>query len=424
MCKTTSPSKSAPKATLTDVEPNALPVTPGTALQPYLDKYYAEALAAHALGTQPANDSAAKLHVPISIVAHVLSGTGHFYAGVHDDEVHFSASLLKVAAMFGAYALRAEARALAAGGGTFTNEAAFFTALGAQFNSSDAVLPIQTLGVGLKPRYGDVLKVTGLGTSSLQVEFTPSFSVPLDVDRPLFQHYQAVHAEEVALKHIKKDEENGRTLAELAKVSHLYKMIVPSNNASAGECVRRVGYAYMNVRLMKAGFYEHQPTPKGIWLAADYGGSPRVEIDSVNDGKSAQATTSRQMAQFFSAIDLGKLVDPAHSADMKALLREAVSVDSPWISRFGTRKYQFGGVKVGVANLKPNTPPKGEDVYSEGVLLKWKGDAAKLAHFNLSGRIVVCWQNVRNSAFNTGVKAIAELIEKAFTDFLDQAPLP
>ena len=148
-----------------------------------------------------------------------------------------------------------------------------------------------------------------------------------------------------------------------------------------------------------------------------------MEIDSVNDGKSAQATTSRQMARFFSLIDLGLLVDATHSAEMKALLREAATVDSPWISRFGTRKYSFGGVKVGVANLKPNTNPKGPDVYSEGVLLKWKGDAAKLAHFNLSGRIVVCWQNVRKSAFDTGVEAIAVMIEKAFADFLDQAPV-
>ncbi|MEO8260044.1 MAG: hypothetical protein ABI868_22050 [Acidobacteriota bacterium] len=422
MCKTTTATQTAPKAGLTDVKPNRLPVVPGTGLQPYLDKYYAQALAAHALGTQPANDATASLHVPISLFAHVLSGSGHFYAGIHDDEMHFSASLMKVAAMFAADALRAEARALAAGGG-FANETAFFTALGTQFNPADAVPAIQNAGVGLKPRYKDVLKVTGFGGGPLQVEFAPDFSVPLDVDRPLYQHYQTVHAHEVSLNHIEDDEENPVTMAELNKVSHFYKMIVPSNNTSAGECIRRVGYAYINVKLMTAGLYEPLPTPKGIWLAADFAGAPRVEIDSVNDGKSGQATTSRQMARFFSLIDLGLLVDPAHSGDMKALLREAATVDSPWLSRFGTRKYTFGGVKVGVANLKPNTNPKGPNVYSEGVLLKWKGDAGKLAHFNLSGRIVVCWQNIRKSAFNTGVDAIAQMIEKAFADFLDQAPV-
>ena len=255
MCKTTTGTKTAPKARLTDVKPNQLPVVPATGLQPYLDKYYAQALASHDLGAQPAGDTAANLHVPVSIFAHVLSGSGHFYAGVHDDEMHFSASLMKVAAMFGAYALRAEARALAAGGG-FANETTFFTALGAQFNSADAVPAIQSAGVGLKPRYKDVLKVTGFGSGTPQVEFTPEFSVPLDVDRPLFQHYQAVHAQEVSLHHIKDDEENGVTLAELNKVSHLYKMIVPSNNTSAGECIRRVGYAYINVKLMNAGLYE------------------------------------------------------------------------------------------------------------------------------------------------------------------------
>lgn len=297
MCKTTSGTQAAAKKTgIPDIPPNTVPVAPTHSLQEYLDKAYAEALALHKLGTQPAGDSAANLHVPVSLFAHVRTGSGHFYAGVHSDEMHFSASLLKVAAMFAAYSLRAEARVLAAGGG-FADENAFFAALGSQFKSTDAVPAIQSAGVGLKPRYKDVLKVTGFGGGALQVDFTPSFFVPLDVDRPLFAHYQEVHKHEVDANHIKDDEENAATLAELAKVSHMYKMIVPSNNVSAGECIRRLGYAYINVKLMNAGFYDPASTPpKGIWLAADFVGGPRVEIDSINDGKSAQATTSRQMA--------------------------------------------------------------------------------------------------------------------------------
>lgn len=433
MCKTTSGTQAAAKKTgIPDIPPNTVPVVPAHSLQEYLDKAYAEALAAHKLGAQPANDSAANLHVPVSMFAHVRTGSGHFYAGKHDDEMHFSASLLKVAAMFAAYSLLAEAKALAAGGGAFADETAFFAALGAQFKSTDAVPAIQSAGVGLKPRYKDVLKVTGFGGGALTVDFTPSFFVPLDVDRPLFKHYQDVKKHEVDAGHITDEQENPATLAELAKVSHMYKMIVPSNNVSAGECIRRLGYAYINVKLINAGFWDTASTPpKGIWLAADFVGGPRVEIDSVNDGKSAQATTSRQMARFFSQIDLGKLIDPANSAEMKKLLREAATVDAPWISRFGIKLYKFAGVKVGLANLKPNTNPKGPDVYSEGVLLKWKssgpearpGDAGKLTHFNLNGEIAVCWQNLRKSAYTTGVAGIADMIEKAFSNFLDQAPV-
>jgi hypothetical protein len=431
MCKTTSGTQAAAKTGILEIQPNAVPVAPKHSLQEYLAKAYAEALAAHKLGTQPADDSTAKLHVPISMFAHVRTGSGHFYAGIHDDEMHFSASLLKVAAMFAAYSLRAEARVLAAGGG-FADENTFFAALGAQFTSTDAVPAIQGAGVGLKPRYKDVLKVTGFGGGALQVDFTPSFFVPLEVDHPLYVHYQEVHKHEVDAKHIKKNEENAATRAELAKVSHMYKMIVPSNNASAGECIRRLGYAYINVKLMNAGFYDPSSVqPKGIWLAADFVGGPRVEIDSVNDLKSAQATTSRQMARLFSQIDLGKLIDLDNSVEMKKLLREAATVDAPWISGFGTKLYKFAGVKVGLANLKPNTIPMGPDVYSEGVLLKWKssgadarvGEAGKLSDLNLNGEIAVCWQNILESAYDTGVPGIADMIEKAFSDFLDQAPV-
>jgi hypothetical protein len=421
MCKTTSGTQAAAKKGIVDIQPNTVPVAPTHSLQQYLDKAYGDTLAVHKLGTQPADDLTAKLHVPISLFAHVRTGGNHYYAGVHHDEVHFSASLLKVAAMFAAFSLRAEARQLAAGGG-FADENAFITALSQQFKSTDAVPAIQSAGVGLKPRYKDILKVTGFGGGALQVEFNPSFSTSLAVDHPLFQQYQTVHAQEVSLHHIQDDEENATTLAALNKVSHMYRMIVPSNNVSAGECIRRLGYAYINVKLMNGGFYDPTASPpKGIWLAADFAGGPRVEIDSVNDGKSAQATTSRQMARFFSLIQLGQLV-PTSGADMKALLKEAHGVDSAWISKFGPRLFDFEGVKVGLANLKPNTPPKGPDVYSEGILLKWNGNPAPLPH-NLSGDIAVCWQNLRVSAFDTGVPGIAEMIENAFSNFLNQTPV-
>lgn len=397
-------------------------------LQKYLSKAYKDALLANNLGTQPADDSAANLHVPISLSALAKSGNQHLYAGVHDDEMHFSASLLKVAAMFSAYSLRAEARQLAATGG-ITDPNALFAALPGQFHSTDALPAIQSAGVGLNPRYKDILQATGSGGGTLQIDFKPDFFTSIAVDHPLFAAYQVIHKHEVDLGHIQEDEENNVTLAALNKVSHMYRMIVPSNNASAGECIRRLGYAYINVKLMNAGLYDSKSTPpKGIWLAGDYSGGPRVEVDSLNDGKSAAATTSRQMARFFSLIDLGQLIPPnANSGDdnvdMKLLLLEAQGVDSAWISRFPPRKYDVEGVKVGLANLKPNTPPKGPNVYSEGVLLKWNSNTDKLTEKNLSGQIAVCWQNLRESAYNTGVPAIAGMIETAFLNYLNQTPV-
>ncbi len=385
MCKSTKGAQAPGAVALIDIDPNTAvnptPITPTFTLQQYLNKAYAEALGTHELGAQPANDSTASLHVPISLYAHVRSGGNHFYAGIHDDEMHFSASLLKVAAMYAAFSLRAEARELAQTGG-FANITAFFTALGQQFNTNDAVSAIRNAGpaVGLKPKYADILSVTGFGSGTLSVEFTNNFG------------------------------------------DHLKAMIIPSDNSSAAQCIQRLGYAYINVKLMNGGFFD-RTTNKGIWLAADFAGGTRVELDSINDGKAAQVTTSRQIARLFSVIQLGTLIDSTHSEDMRKLLKDAVAVDAPWISRFGSRLYKFGGVKVGLANLKPNTPPKGPDVYSEGILLKWKGDAAKLTALNLTGDIAVCWQNLRKNAFDTGVPAIAKMIETTFANFLAQTPV-
>ena len=117
MCKTTKGTQVAATGKLAEIPPNTVPVTPAFPLQQYLENAYGQAVGAGKLGAQPADDSIAKLHVPISLFAHVRSGDNHYYAGVHDGEMHFSASLLKVAAMYAAFNLRAEARAIAALGG-------------------------------------------------------------------------------------------------------------------------------------------------------------------------------------------------------------------------------------------------------------------------------------------------------------------
>ena len=393
---------------------------PDIPLQPYLDRAYKKAVDAGVLGPQLTDEAERnKRHVAISIIAHANTGTSHHYAGVHDDEVHFSASLMKVAAMYAAFSLRAEARELAAGG-SFANATSFFNALKQRFKSSEAVPAIRSAGVFLEPRYSDILSVTGFGgVGATTVDFAPSFFHSADEDHALYTAYQDIRiADRLGVDRNGNLIENARSLAALAKVSHMYLMIAPSNNSSAGECIRRLGYAYINVKLMKGGFYDPDSTPpKGIWLAADFSGSTRVEIDSVNDGKSAQATTSLQMARFYSQIWLGKLPG---SAGMKRLLEKAHLVDPAWISRFGMRLFDIEGVKVGVANLKPNVKPLGPNVYSEGLLLHWDLTEEERKARNVNGQLAVCWQNLRVSAFDLGVPAIAEIIETAFSDFLAQ----
>src|SRR5262249_21336030 len=108
---------------------------------------------------------------------------------------------------------------------------------------------------------------------------------------------------------------------------HMRLMIVPSDDCSAGECIVRLGYPYINVVLMEENFFKH-PSMKGIWLAGDYiedfcppatkaKKQAYVRIDTENDCNqttlfcgSAQNTTAKPMAELFYRILERNLVDP------------------------------------------------------------------------------------------------------------------
>ena len=412
-------------------------------LQSYFNKAYKEALSKHKLGDQPADDSTGKLHVPITLIAFGKSGDVHTRVGIYQDEMHFSASLLKAGVMYAAFKLLSEAEALAKASptGTFKDPNAFFAALKLQFNSSDAVPAITGVGAtaGLVPRYGDILKVEGFGIAELKVTFVPEFYHSLHEDHDLYKKYLDIRKAD----NLGKDKdgnivENARSRAALAAVGHLYKMIVWSNNISAGECIRRLGYAYINVKLMEIGLFDKDHT-RGIWIGGDYVGiAPRIEVDSVNDEKVALATTSRHMAELFSLIKLEKL---PHSDEMQNLIGEAQDFEPSFISRTADRLFIVGGVKIGVANIKPNKKPLGPDVYSEGIIFAWDTTGAlpdeKLPKdYGLNGDFAACWQNLQGGVIAKNKTAhnvrdiedgefdgVAEVIQNAFENFLNQIPV-
>jgi len=414
-------------------------------LQTYLNRAYKDALLKHQLGDQPADDSIGKLHVPITLIAHAKSGNAHTRAGIYQDEMHFSASLLKAGVMYAAFKLLDEAEKLAAASstGAFKDQNAFFAALKQQFNSSDAVPDIRNAGAnaGLVPRYADILNVTGFGpAATLTVAFNPEFYHSLDEDHKLYKAYEDIRTADGLGKDANgKKIENARSLAALRKVSHMYMMIVWSSNTDAGECIRRLGYAYINVKLMEIGLFDKDHT-KGIWIGGDYVGiAPRIEVDSVNDDKVALATTSRHMAELFSQVKLGAL---PHSDGMLELFQEAQDSEPSWLTRHGSRTFNVEGVKIGFANIKPNVKPLGPNVYSEGIIFAWDTTGAlpdeKLPKdYGLNGDFAACWQNLRADAIAANRPAhnvsdvkdseydgIAQIIENAFQDFLNQIPVP
>lgn len=407
-------------------QPPIPPITPQNSLEQYLNRSYEKAKAAGKFGP----DLGLKTSVPISIFLRSKSGA-HVYAGnsdtiggqLHhlDQEEYFSGSLIKVAAMFSAFKLRAEARALIGEiqAGTvsppMTNQADFFKELNKRFKPSDAVPEISSAsGIQKSPSHDTILTVTGFPTpSALEANFTSDFR------------------------------------------THLRKMIIPSDNCSAGECIWRLSYPYINVKLMEAVFYD-KSSKKGIWLAGDYIESTcfnvakkqtYIRIDTINDCQaappycgSAQDTTSKQMASLFLQILTETLVDSASSQEMRKLVQEGqqgsdhvippVTQPPVWngtpphtsyLTRLATIPLLFDidAVKVGLGPLKPD-PTRTPTVRSEGIIIKWK-DISKFSKYNLTGEAAVCWQNIPDNISTDGV---AEAINTSVSDYLDQAPLP
>lgn len=431
-------------------------------LKTYLDDSYKKVRASGKLGP----DFGLKTHIPFSIYLR-STGTNHIYAGnsveingtVHhlDEEECFSASLIKVAAMFAAYKLRQEAETLRAdinSGAVTVPLGKFFDKLAERVNPTTAVPKILNSDkIQKKPSIRDILQITSLASP---VNFTDDFR------------------------------------------GHMRRMIIPSNDCAAAECIWRLSYPYINVKLMEDGFYD-PGSKKGIWLCGDYffpgclqrpegqkkaRGQDYIRIDTVNDCDqtkhppfcgSAENTTSKEMARFFLKILLEELVDEKSSHEMRLLLHETqhgspVGTPDPafpppppdpsfLVKETGTpgsptssnrasgsvlTKFRIEGVKIGQGPIKTD-PDRGKiEVRSEGLIIKWKNITKdeekdkdkdedgeddkfdkdlrqKFDDLNLTGEAAICWQNLSASTPNTD--GIIEIINNSISNFIDQAPL-
>jgi hypothetical protein len=283
---------------------------------------------------------------PVAIVSLGPDGARPM-AQFRGDEVHFSASLLKVAAMYAAFELRNTLRGIAAELGTRVTAPELLKAAATYLDPQITIMAgnIPALrgvaGPHALPQYASAFEVgppagpeAGPG-----VDFAPRFA------------------------------------------SHLDRMIAVSDNGSAAQCVHGVGYGYLNGALVSAGLFD--PTSNvGLWLAGDYAGSyPYYRIRSVNDGLVAQAATVTHLAQLYTLLHDGLLVDERSSQEMLALLARAVAVPEVFIDRASGLDFRVTHTKVGLGPLKPENG--GTSVYSEGSILR-----------HASGRqFVAVWQN-------------------------------
>ena len=152
---------------------------------------------------------------------------------------------------------------------------------------------------------------------------------------------------------------------------HLERMIVNSDNNSAGQCIHGLGFSYLNGALEQGDFF-NSGTKKGVWAAGDFkhGWAPvRIPCENLAGG-TAQGATTDAMAQLMTAIVLGNVLDTQSHVDMSKLLRLAAHGSDPsFLSRNEIANHlnadQVSHAKIGIG--------EDPDVLSESEVVKGVG---------------------------------------------------
>jgi hypothetical protein len=318
----------------------------------------------------------------LAIIAVALTGfagtNNHPWAAIRDTEFHYSASLLKVAAMYAAFDLRSSADQLASAGG-HTSWDTLEPALQQQF---DPDIAARTPSL-----------ITSSGTLRPQDKSRkPNYRAVLDVTNgPVWRvDFSAV------------------------QVAAFEDMLVQQNNPGATTTIHGLGYPYLNGKIADDGFFSGGA---GMWLAGDYAGGtdwPAARIDSVNDGPVAQATTARHLARMFTLLFTNRLVGRQSSLDMQDLLGRAGKwfhwdeVFAPiWPpgSRFVATHSKVGNGPMKIASL---------------IALS---EAVKITDTLTGKDFVVVWQNVQDTTDSHGsplrrsFEPVAQLVEATLSAF-------
>lgn len=319
----------------------------------------------------------------ISLVAIDDDPLGFRHAGRRETETHYSASLLKVAAMLGAFQLRQSANNLAADP-IDASAADFFARLKATFDPPiEAAVPL----ISTNPQ------IAALPVSQRLPKYQSMFAAI-----PLIGGGHSV-------------------VFGAAFANNIRGMMIPGNNDDAAACVKAQGYQWIDGVLSAAGLFR-EADQQGIWLAGTFTGAlPAVRIPSINDGPSAQAATCIDLANLFAHIIEANEIDSNGNtpiaADMLQILGEAAVGHEPSFMKPGARPNINGltadftttHTKIGLGALKPENG--GFEIVSEATVVQ---------HNPTGRRFIVVWQNVRNTVAQHNV--VGFLVERAMRHVL------
>lgn len=300
----------------------------------------------------------------------------HQWAGFLQDQVHYSASLIKIVTIYAAYELRAAANRLAKVLKPKTDKE-LFDALEKEFTPQ------------ITERIESIL--TRLGSKVDRSKVPPNHLSLKPTYKKIFQNNTTNPNQKRLTESVEFDETYNRQLTDIVQD--------PNSNAHATFCIHGLGYGYIIGALESAGFF-NSATGEGIWLTGDYAQRwPYIRINSMNDGKVAQATTAFKMAELFTLLWDKKLFDdPAHPNSSSEMLNRLTG-DFTWTGHeLPLKDDTVTHSKVGHGPLK-----KGGGVYSEAYILKSKKQT-----------YVVVWQNYSdNRPFEPIAKVIKETISEA-----------
>lgn len=349
-----SPNASVPQVALTTpafpkVYPN--PLTPDQNLQKVLDD---------AIKAGPGTSWT----VPVAIVFLDPGASSRPMAQFKGPEMDYSASLLKVAAMYAAFELRKTVRAVAA-------------ELGTQTTQQDLLRDVaRFLDPKILAMAATIPALNGIANTNALPQYAKVFDVVAATSGAGF----TVSFKDTYWK-------SGGTPGD-SNASAMQLMIEQSVNLKAAQVIQGLGYGYLNGALTSAGFLSGGV---GLWLGGDYSRDittgksqyPYFRVPSVNDQQVAQGATVLALAREFTLIADDLLVDAASCAEMREVTALAVSFGEVFLNRgSGPLHFKITNTKVGLGPLK-----SGSLVSSE----------ASLVLHDSGRKFVVAWQNLQGS---------------------------
>jgi hypothetical protein len=339
---------------------------------PHRNRSMQDALNAFLDGLSGADRTALE-RVALTVVAIEDSDT-RAWAGHRHNEVHYSASLVKLLAMYAAHTLRFFAKQLLSAKQP-ASSSAFLAAMASEFDTQiKGATPAK-----IKARHGtDSTKIVPDYATVLEARFDAAGN-PVDVD--FTSGY----------------------------LSQLKGMLALEENAPAAACIHGVAFGFMNAKAGDDGFF-HSTSQQGVWLAGDYLGQwAPVPIMSANDGLAAQVTTAVDLARLVTRMFDGTL-ESGRPTDLLQMLAPGAR---SWFHRhllWPNGNLAATHAKRGVGPLKPNSAGVVEHVVSEALVVHDNGRDMDF---------VVVWQNLKASGTPTRgeLARAARMVEAAVAGF-------